>query len=282
MLRPTWLSYSCSCERPECSWALVGKALFVLAGVSRAAVVSPNCPPAICCGCRAGFATSFHILHRRDQEKHDNFSSIGKSMMTMVTWLAGNADLNPLYEDSSNPVAASLLGVLFVFSLATVLMNLLISIMTNTLEKVTENEGLRMLLSKAQAIDELESTIPSFVERWSPGLFPRFLHVLRVDPDKLDTVRLDQLWNKSGDDERDELLEPDKEPKEGDEGDRAQSASGSKSGASAAGASASAAGLEAKVDAVQAELAEIKKMLLELQPKAVGSAELPNRRTTPS
>ena len=141
MLRPTWLSYSCSCERPECSWALVGKALFVLAGVSRAAVVSPNCPPAICCGCRAGFATSFHILYRRDQEKHDvsrqfhtahaqaahdpsyccrscvateshpsipfpftqNFSSIGKSMMTMVTWLAGNADLNPLYEDSSNP-----------------------------------------------------------------------------------------------------------------------------------------------------------------------------------
>lgn len=112
-------------------------------------------------------------------------------------------------------VAASLLGVLFVFVMGTILLNLLISIMTNTLDKagqgggaahatqpsspawpsasllhlvhgvdkdacpasacqymrdsaqtflqVTENEGLRMLLSKAQAIDELESSIPGSV-----------------------------------------------------------------------------------------------------------------------
>ncbi|KAI7841125.1 hypothetical protein COHA_005096 [Chlorella ohadii] len=101
-----------------------------------------------------GFATSFHILYRRDQEEHDNFSTIGKSIMTMVTWSAGNADLNPLYEKAHNPVAGSVLACLFVFVLATVLMNLLISIMTNTLDKVTENEGLRMLLSKAEASGE--------------------------------------------------------------------------------------------------------------------------------
>jgi hypothetical protein len=46
-----------------------------------------------------------------------------------------------------------------------------------------------MLLSKAQAIDELESTIPAFVERAFPGLYPPYLHVLRVDPDKMDAVR---------------------------------------------------------------------------------------------
>ena len=55
--------------------------------------------------------------------------------------------------------------------------------------QVTQNEGLRMLCSKAQAIDELESTIPAWVEAWFPGLYPPYLHVLRVDPDKLDAVR---------------------------------------------------------------------------------------------
>jgi hypothetical protein len=55
--------------------------------------------------------------------------------------------------------------------------------------QVTKDEGLRMLLSKAQAIDELEATIPPFVERFFPNLYPPFLHVLRTDPDKLDSVK---------------------------------------------------------------------------------------------
>ncbi len=31
------------------------------------------------------------------------FSTIGKSLVMMTTWLAGNADLNPLYEHAHNP-----------------------------------------------------------------------------------------------------------------------------------------------------------------------------------
>lgn len=30
-------------------------------------------------------------------------SPAGKAFMTMVTWSAGNADLNPLYEQAHNP-----------------------------------------------------------------------------------------------------------------------------------------------------------------------------------
>lgn len=195
-----------------------------------------------------GFATSFHILFRRDQKKHENFSTFGKSIMTMVTWMAGNADLNPLYEDNRNPVAASVLGVLFVFVLATVLMNLLISIMTTTLDKITENEGLRMLLSKAQAIDELEATIPSWVERLFPGLYPHYLHVLRVDPDRLDSVGLDNLWAKKGNDEQSTLLGGE----EGDEGGPPEPA---------APGGVQVADLAAKLDGLAAELAEVKAML---------------------
>ena len=50
--------------------------------------------------------------------------------------VAGNTELNSLYQDAHNPVAACLLGVACVFVLATVLSNLLIGLMKNTLEKV--------------------------------------------------------------------------------------------------------------------------------------------------
>lgn len=46
--------------------------------------------------------------------------------------------------------------------------------------QATAHEDLKRLLSKAQAIDELESTIPSFVEKLMPNNYPAFVHVLRV------------------------------------------------------------------------------------------------------
>jgi hypothetical protein len=39
---------------------------------------------------------------------------------------------------------------------------------------------LKRLLSKAQAVDELESTIPSFVEKTMHKNYPAYVHVLRV------------------------------------------------------------------------------------------------------
>ncbi|PSC73953.1 WD-40 repeat [Micractinium conductrix] len=195
-----------------------------------------------------GFATAFHILYRRDQEEHDEYKNIGRAFIAMCTFLAGNADLNTLYKDAHNPVAASVLGVLFVFVLATVLMNLLISIMTNTLDKVTENEGLRMQLSKTQAIDELEATIPPWVERLFPGLYPRFLHVLRVDPTRLDAVKPDRQWAGSASG----VL--------GEEGGEEGAAAAEPAGPNKEGL----AGLEGKVDQLSAELAEVKEMLRQL------------------
>jgi hypothetical protein len=43
--------------------------------------------------------------------------------------------------------------------------------------RVTRNEGLRMLLSKAQVIDELESTIPPWIERFVPQVGPTLVLV---------------------------------------------------------------------------------------------------------
>ena len=156
-----------------------------------------------------GYSAAFQIVFRDplDQKHHDEFSSLGKSFMLMVTWAAGNADLGPLYKYSHNPVAACILGVSFVFILGMVLLNLLIGLMTNSLDRVTANEGVRLMCSKAQAIDEIEAVLPSWVERKFPHLFPPFLHVLRIDPDKLDAVATDAAWSKTGqDDERADAL----------------------------------------------------------------------------
>lgn len=46
--------------------------------------------------------------------------------------------------------------------------------------QATAHEDLKRLLGKAQAIDELESTIPSFIERLMPRNYPAYVHVLRV------------------------------------------------------------------------------------------------------
>jgi Ion transport protein len=149
-----------------------------------------------------GYAAAFQILFRQDQKQHEEFNSLGHAFMQMVTWSAGNADLSPLYNHAQNPVAACVLGVSFVFILGMVLLNLLIGLMTNSLDRVTSNEGVRLLLSKAQAIDEIEAVLPPWIERKFPELFPPFLFVLRVDPQKLDSVQQDSIWAARGDDER--------------------------------------------------------------------------------
>ena len=44
---------------------------------------------------------------------------------------------------------------------------------------MTDNAGLRGVISKAQVIDELENTLPGWVKR-NPIMFPAYIHVLKV------------------------------------------------------------------------------------------------------
>jgi hypothetical protein len=59
------------------------------------------------------------------------------------------------------------------------------SLLLLLLLQASAHEDLKRLLGKAQAIDELESTIPSFIERLMPRNYPAFVHVLRVGLDVL-------------------------------------------------------------------------------------------------
>jgi hypothetical protein len=81
-------------------------------------------------------------------------------------------------------------------------MNLLIAFLTASLEKVTEHGALKLTLAKATVIDELEATMPPWLERHlgrradgSEGWHPRYVHVLRIDRGKLDKLDLSALWS---------------------------------------------------------------------------------------
>lgn len=139
-----------------------------------------------------GYATSFHILFRYDQESHEEFATFGSSFIQIIGWAFGGPELPGLYAgDVRNPFTACALGVSFAFIMGLILMNLLIGLMTNCLDKVTSKQDIKSLLSKAQIIDELESTIPYRVF----DAFPKYVHVLRVDPDKIDSATFNAIWS---------------------------------------------------------------------------------------
>lgn len=46
--------------------------------------------------------------------------------------------------------------------------------------QVKENEGLNFLCSKAEVIDELETTVPDWVKAKNPGWYPAYVHILKV------------------------------------------------------------------------------------------------------
>ena len=48
------------------------------------------------------------------------------------------------------------------------------------LVQVKDNEGLNFLCSKAEVIDEIETTVPRWVKDRNPDWYPAFVHVLKV------------------------------------------------------------------------------------------------------
>ena len=154
-----------------------------------------------------GFAGAFHILFRQDQ-KHgktgEHFSTISRSILYLFSNQEGLEEIEDML-DTSIPKAAVALAVAFQFIMGMVLSNIIISIMTGALERVNQNEALKWVLHKIVIIDELELTIPPWLEAKFPEWSPCYVHVLRIDPDRVDRVQLGELWQeKDGEGGREE------------------------------------------------------------------------------
>lgn len=286
-----------------------------------------------------GWGTAYHILFRLDQEQHDEFATFPRALLTMVAWLGSDMDLAGLLH-SHNPVAAALFAVAFIFVVTVVLMNLLIGLLTASLQKVTESEGVRMLASKAQVIDEIDTLLPRcgpggawcwrcggggwrsvadgallcaphagmgpdvplihvrhktpacshsrsdalsraapcpthtntphpgperlpdcrWLEARMPSLYPRYVHVLRVDPGRLDRVQEGARWGEEqeGSGDATAVSEVDEESTTGP---------GTRGGAGAGSEGA----LVARLQRMERDLEEIKALLSRMQP-ASGTA----------
>lgn len=183
-----------------------------------------------------GFACAYCVLFRKDQE-HEQFSDVGHSMLTMFTYALGGVELDVMLG-SSNPEASIVLSLLYQFAMGTVLMSLLTGIMAQSMYKATAHEDLKRLLSRAQAIDELESTIPAWIEHLMPANYPAYVHVLRIDPQSMDK-------GKGGDD--DDAMWHQRSPVGGQEG-------GSTNGAAS----------DVAVQAMMKELGDLKQQVAQL------------------
>lgn len=142
----------------------------------------------------AGFGMAFYCLYRHDRSFAE-FSNLWHSLETMFEFLVAMFDHNTFYQ-SSNPAMSVTLFTIYTFVVNIVLVNLLIAIMTNTYSKVTENEGLRFLINKADLIDELELSLPMWLTQ--ADWFPEYLHVLKVHPNSQYEVSLDNIWTGMG------------------------------------------------------------------------------------
>lgn len=146
-----------------------------------------------------GFGVAFHVLFRLDQEATEGFDSIWDAFLTMFAAQGSLLDLK-MTRSTHNPGAATTLAVCYYFCVGMVLLNLLIGIMSNAMARSSEHEALKLILSKVQVIDELESTLPPWIERrFASSWYPDYIHILRVDPDRVGRVDLDSLWAKAGD-----------------------------------------------------------------------------------
>lgn len=153
-----------------------------------------------------GFAGAFYILFREDQQQYQEFSTIWHAWLTMFNFMVSGFEFGIFY-DCHNPEAAIGLVVLYMFVVAVIFLNLMVGIMTDSWSKVKDNEGLNFLCSKAEVIDEIETTVPQWVKDRNPDWYPAFVHVLKVNPASADEVEMDSMWSRIGGNRGESILD---------------------------------------------------------------------------
>ncbi|KAL6754495.1 hypothetical protein V8C86DRAFT_331024 [Haematococcus lacustris] len=139
---------------------------------------SSSCPCQVFLGLTMlGFAFAFFSLFREDRDtEYSDFTNFWHAVVSMLSYLLAMFDYNIFYN-STNPVSAMLLFIVFEFVMNVMLLNIMIAVMTSSLSKATWEEGHRFLLSRAALIDELEATLPRCLRR--PAWSPPFIHLLK-------------------------------------------------------------------------------------------------------
>lgn len=99
------------------------------------------------------------------------FGSVGRTLLTMLTYMLGDFDLDPIHylhmpgrlsalsQGKTLRNATILVLILYVFSISILLLNLLIAIMADSFQRMKDTEEPEFFHARALAIDDLESMI---------------------------------------------------------------------------------------------------------------------------
>lgn len=96
------------------------------------------------------FAAAFHILMRKDQQESESFSTFLHTVGSIFAFAVGGPDMGVLWN-SHVPTAATILCMIYNFTIAIVLLNLLIAVMTDAYSRV----GGRRQLGGAEGFEGL-------------------------------------------------------------------------------------------------------------------------------
>jgi glucan phosphoethanolaminetransferase (alkaline phosphatase superfamily) len=128
------------------------------------------------------FCGSFVVLYQefdKERQGYDSFSTFPMAFIHVYGFLYGSYSAELMFE-SSNYVAAVIIGSAFMFFVVIVMLNILIAIISDRYSYVKENENAEFNYGLAKIIVEYEKLIPEKIklnkmQEW----YPKYLHVLK-------------------------------------------------------------------------------------------------------
>ena len=124
----------------------------------------------------------FYLLFTRDKisdaphEPTNVYATLSDSLFSQITLLLGDFDVD-LLSLTYYPLLVKGVFVVSILFLNIIMLNLLIAIMGDSYDRVSESRRLEQLQQKARVLLEVEMTL-SAKQRRDPNLFPRWIHIL--------------------------------------------------------------------------------------------------------
>ena len=145
-----------------------------------------------------GFTLSFSRLLAQGDEKFQSWSS---SLLTGYDMLLGNWDVDQFTgasEVTSN--AALIIGCFYMFMVPIVTMNLLIAIMSDSYDRIRDNQRLEGRLQKAMVLVDIDRTYGWLLDRiftriFGKSIYPVYLHVLAPAGENDSIGRGEDQWD---------------------------------------------------------------------------------------
>lgn len=122
-----------------------------------------------------GFGLAFFVLFlwESGDDVDQAFGTLPRSCFSTFAMLLGLFDLEVFYEMEHNETTAFFLFFFYVMAMVLVLLNLLISIMSDSFDRVKQYEETTFIKAKARMLEDMEMSYSN-----KQGPFPKFFHIL--------------------------------------------------------------------------------------------------------